>query len=139
MIFNSSINIIALWTLEIRPCKIFKSDVHLLLHCASLCYWWARMFFFIFYYIYIFFFFSKSTSRLMTNQSWHWDCYQNYEDCSLDIETFRMAVLILRPVLRRSGLQSWYRDWYQDFQDCSLDIETVIETRRIVVLISRLV
>ena len=60
-------------------------------------------------------------------------------DIETGIETFRIAVMILRPVLRLSGLQSWYRDWYRDFQDCSLDIETGIKTLRIAVLISWLV
>ena len=58
--------------------------------------------------------------------------HQDIQDCSLDIktgiETFKIAVLILRLVSRLSELQSWYRAWYQDFRDCSLDIETGIET-----------
>ena len=99
--------------------------------CWHITHWWERLFFF------------KSRSRLLKNQSWHRDWYRDFQDCSFDMETgiktFRIAVLILRLVLRLSGLHSWYRDLDWDFQDCSLDIETEIKTFRIGALISRLV
>ena len=77
------------------------------------------------------------------------DQYRDFWKPSLDIETgietFRIAVLISRWVLRLFKLQSWYRGWYQDFQDfslelyqnfqdCSFNIKAVIKTIRITVL-----
>ena len=57
--------------------------------------------------------------------------YQDFQDCSLDIETgiktVRIAVLILRVVSRIPWLQSCYHYRYRDFQDCSLDSETGVE------------
>ena len=86
---------------------------------------------------------SRLVLRLPGFQSWYWDRYQDFKDCSLDIETgieaLRIAVFISRLVLRLSGLQSGYWDWYQEFEDCSLDIMTGIKTLRIAVLKSRLI
>ena len=73
-----------------------------------------------------------------------WDFWKISLDIETGIETFRIAVLISRLVLRLSGLQSWYQDWYWDFQDCSPEIETGIKTfqnvsYKLPVLISRVV
>ena len=88
-------------------------------------------------------FLSRSRWRLLKNHSCYGDWYQDFQYCSLDIETgietFRITVLILRLISRLSGLQSWYQDCYRDFQYCSLGIETGIKKFHILIPLPSLV